>query len=535
MSPFSRLSPIPSLPSYTGSYSVGTQDVEIPISDLSLPTFPLDPKLSSISFRLFYPCEPVQKKRTKLVYWLPEPQVEYWRAYARFMQASPWLASLLSYVPFFRLIHYTVIPAIRDAVPLRPPPKNDRKWPVMIFSHGLGGSKNAYSYICGSLASHGLVVVAPDHRDGSAPISFINESATGPRKVVEYKHIAHESTPEVEAGRDLQLKIRCWELGLVHDALLQINSGHNIRNFLAKDCTDNHLAAFHSLLDIVTPGKIAWSGHSFGAATMVQFVKSIFYGDSSLYNVPPSSQLSSQITPSSPIALLDLWTLPLQSRSTASLWSKPLPAYSSPAHTTTQPPSRPLAILSEAFYKWSSNLLKTLRAISPSSDTASSNRKIKPYIFYPISSAHLSQSDFGVLFPWVTRKVMKAEEPERTMRLNVRAILESLRISGITVADTSKLDMEIHGDEEGAKVAELGSEDGLALGQDHKILARDGSVRGWIAIDPERRQWEQTMNGHAEEAGKQNGHAINGHAANGHVKEVKGPDEAVMKGEVMKS
>ena len=92
---FSRLSPIPSFPPYSGPYSVGTQDVEIPVSELSSPVSAPDPQVSTISFRLFYPCE--SEKRAKSVYWLPEPQGEYLRAYYRFMQASPWLASLLRY------------------------------------------------------------------------------------------------------------------------------------------------------------------------------------------------------------------------------------------------------------------------------------------------------------------------------------------------------------------------------------------------------------------------------------------------------
>lgn len=38
----------------------------------------------------------------------------------------------------------------------------------MVFSHGLGGSRNSYCHLLGSLASHGVVVVAAEHRDGSA-------------------------------------------------------------------------------------------------------------------------------------------------------------------------------------------------------------------------------------------------------------------------------------------------------------------------------------------------------------------------------
>ncbi|KAL9634771.1 MAG: hypothetical protein Q9164_003888 [Protoblastenia rupestris] len=532
---FSSLSPIPSFPPYTGPYTVGTQDVEIPISELPSFVPAPDPSISTINFRLFYPCEKQQLKRAKSVYWLPEPQNEYWRAYARFLQAGPWLATILSYIPVFRLINHSTIPVVRNAKPLIPPHKNNGRWPVTVFSHGLGGSKNAYSHICGSLASHGLVVVAPDHRDGSTPISFVKDSIQGHRKAVNYESIAHESSPEVEEARNLQLRIRCWELGLVYEALLKIDGSGEATNTLAAHASDDHLSALKSLLDVHNPGQISWAGHSFGATTIVQFVKSVFYGGSPLFTAPSSSQLSRQIKPASPITLLDLWTLPLLFPSASNLWAKPLPAYSGSGRDVRASASPPLAILSEAFYKWSSNLRTTIQAVSPSSDTPLSNENIKPSIFYPKSSAHLSQSDFGILFSRLTKRLLKAEEPERTMRLNVRAILESLRRSGIPVAETSKLDMEIHEDQEGAKTPEPQGEGGLAVGQDHKILATDGNVRGWIAIDPEKEQRKFMLNGHAKEHDKLTGYATNGHATNGHVKEPKGPDEAVMQNEVMKS
>ena len=92
---FSRLNPVPSFPAYTGPYSVGTQEVEIPISNLQTECLPPDPSITTLTFRVFYPCQPAKPKP---VYWLPSPQGEYFRAYARFLSAGPRLASLLSWV-----------------------------------------------------------------------------------------------------------------------------------------------------------------------------------------------------------------------------------------------------------------------------------------------------------------------------------------------------------------------------------------------------------------------------------------------------
>ena len=404
-----------------------------------------------------------------------------------------------------------------------------------MFSHGLGGSRNAYSHITGSLASHGVVVIAPEHRDGSGPIAFIRDAGGQQTRPVDYVTLPHSKSREVLDARDKQLRIRLWELGLVHEALLKMDRGDELHNLAADSppksgSSDNDLAMFSSNLQVHTPGSISWSGHSFGAATIVQFVKSVFYRRAPpssdytpLYTPSENSSIARQITPSTHISLLDLWILPLRSWATRWLWDQPLPCYS---------PGGPggsnlLVIMSEAFFKWESNLNHLKQAVSehPSKErgsSGSSSRMPPPYIFYPVSSAHLGQSDFGVLFPWLTKKAFNAVEPERTLRLNVRAILEVMRHNGIEVADTSSIDMEeevkgkhklANGHANGHVHGSIDTK-GTSLGQDHKILAADGSVRGWVAlsVDGER-------------------HA--GEASNKSTDAAADPQEAVMSGEVM--
>src|SRR4051794_15488185 len=79
------------------------------------------------------------------------------------------------YVP--QLLYHIKIPAYGDA-PLLNAPTTSRRWPVVIFSHGLGGSRTAYSHIVGSIASYGAVVIAPEHRDGSGPVSFVSQTSS---------------------------------------------------------------------------------------------------------------------------------------------------------------------------------------------------------------------------------------------------------------------------------------------------------------------------------------------------------------------
>ncbi|ORY12414.1 platelet-activating factor acetylhydrolase [Clohesyomyces aquaticus] len=470
-----KLNPTPAFPSYTGPYNVGSTDVEIPVNLLDSPTqFSTD--ISTVSFRVFYPCTPESHQRA--VRWIPSPQREYIGAYARFLGANSAFSQLFSVLP--QLLYFISIPVHTNATLLEPPTKS-KKWPVMIFSHGLGGSRNSYSHIVGSLASHGMVVIAPDHRDGSSPISFINGADGKVAKPVEYRKVAHKASTEVYESRDEQLRIRLWELSLIHDALLKIDSGtplENIHQQHAKVAHGDLFSMFSGKIAVQEPGSISFSGHSFGAATMVQFVKSAFYRASTsnetyrpLFAPGPDSSIVRQITPATPVMLLDLWCLPIQSPDTTWLKEKPMPCY-----TVATGGSNLLAILSEAFYKWNGNFVDTMRTIAK--PVGNDPGQPGPHVFYPISSAHLSQSDFGVLFPWVTTKIFGAKEPERVLELNVRAMLQVLRNSYVEVANTSIEDLEL--DQEGgphqAKIE-------AGISNDKKILStKKDAVRGWMSL-----------------------------------------------------
>lgn len=379
----------------------------------------------------------------------------------------------------------------------------------MIFSHGLGGNRNAYSHIAGSLASHGVVVICPEHRDGSAAVSFIRDPALqnkffrrSQRHVVPYIRISHDSTPETWDARNQQLKVRLWELGLIHEAIMDIDSGLDMNNMNASTPAAS-LAQFGSKLNVQEPGSIIFGGHSFGATTIVQFLKSTYYAgtpelkaiEEPLFQPVMDCRLRAQITPQNPTILLDMWCFPLIASSTSALYHLPLPVYA-------DVPSAPggsalLAIESETFFKWTEHLHVTARVLSPDPAAPvvtpaaferpeSGVRLPEPNVFYVVNSAHLSQSDFGVLFPWLTKKVFGAEEPERALRLNMRALLQMLRINNIPVARTWVGDLI-----DGAHVDKLGIDTNVDKGvndgieDDKAILARSGNdnVEYWKWID----------------------------------------------------
>lgn len=364
----------------------------------------------------------------------------------------------------------------------------------MIFSHGLGGSRNAYSHLVGSIASHGVIVIAPEHRDGSAPISYIRDvpsnnsisekaSAKRSKRTVDYTRVSHTPSPEVEASRNAQLKVRLWELGAIHESLLQLDLGKDLNNL---NTSSSSLSVFKGLMDVHTPGKIAFAGHSFGAATVSQLVKSTFYAPKTaeapaeyeaLFSPSSRSAITSQITPKTPLVLLDMWCMPLRAATTRWLWNLPFPCYSS---ADAPGGEAVLAVESQAFFKWGEHLRATKRFLSPDPSVTkydyrrAGQKWTEPNLFYATTSAHLSQSDFGMLFPWVTKKVFGSEEPERLMKLNVRAILQMLRAQDLEVSSTSAEDMES---------SEIGKE-GVETTDDSKILERSRKevVRGWIWI-----------------------------------------------------
>lgn len=480
---------VPKFPEFSGPYKVGTIDVEIPLDELRSPSpSPLDDdsKVKTILYRIFYPCDPETKN--EYADWLPQPQRAYLAGYCRLLNVKSNVASCLSYIP--NPFSFIKIPARIDAPILKANNLNNR-WPVMIFSHGLGGTRNTYSFIAGSISSYGMIVITPEHRDGSAPISFIRNlspEAKGLKQTlsddqsVDYIQLPHVASSTVEEARNSQLKIRLWELGLVHDSLLKINDGIPIKNLSPSSFI---LDSVKGMMDLETPGKISFAGHSFGAATITQFVKSTFYA-SSVYQAPKdfeplfkpdsTATITKQIIESTPVILLDVWCLPLKAETTRWLWNRPLPSYNnekSPGGKVI------LAIESASFYNWDEHLQTTKKLLSPSPSSSINLEAVRndistwkePYFYYAENSAHISQSDFGLLYPSITNKFLGCEEPERLMMLQVRAIVQFLRNQDIEISPLSSKDKEINKNNEGIE-----SDD------DTYILGDKQQVRGWIRI-----------------------------------------------------
>ncbi|KAL9115992.1 MAG: hypothetical protein Q9227_000360 [Pyrenula ochraceoflavens] len=497
---------IPSFPPFQGPFAVGTKEYEIPVSEIPASSSPPKAGISTIKFRLFFPTEKASasSSKQKSILWLPDPQHKWVKAYAAFLGLSPRISNILSWFPNF--LSYIRIQAIKDA-PLKATLQPQSRYPTLIFSHGLGGSFNTYSYFLGSLASHGIICCAPEHRDQSAPISVIRNDKDKTTIDIKYQAYAHDPRPEIFSARNEQLSIRLWELELIYTALQHLNDGNkpltNLADSPNKSSSSpppNGTPDFTNTLDL-SPGHVIWSGHSFGATTIVQFLKTVFYSQSisttsnnnafPLHRPAASSSIHSQITAESPTVLLDLWTMPLADPCTKSLWDLPLPCYSSPPppppppnNPSTSTPHKPgtttLAIMSSEFHSYTKILSRTISVLSPPSPsnpspTPSSSPPTHPTssntiakLFYTRNSAHMSQSDFGLLFRWAMKRWLRVEDPEWVLRVNVGAVVEFIRGFGWGAQE----------------VAESGVDgvDGLLDDGDEGGGEKDGVGKGWVRV-----------------------------------------------------
>ena len=210
--------------------------------------------------RMFYPCENGGKARPA---WLPQPSMEYAKGYANFLKQPVMPTSLAIAMAMYN----TAIPAIENGVPAPKENLEAGKMPVMIFSHGLGGSRNAYSQWCGSMASYGIFVAAIEHRDGSAPISIVN-APSNKQFSVPYRRIT-EYNEHTKDYRTSQLTQRTYEVSKLVGLLRDINHGK------LEGVTDDMkglVDMFKGLLN-TKKGEFIMAGHSFGAATTVAACK----------------------------------------------------------------------------------------------------------------------------------------------------------------------------------------------------------------------------------------------------------------------
>ncbi|KAK4239074.1 platelet-activating factor acetylhydrolase, isoform II-domain-containing protein [Achaetomium macrosporum] len=312
------------------------------------------------------------------------------------------------------------------------------QFPVVIFSHGLGGSRTLYSSICGELASFGLVVVAMEHRDGSGARTFVNKSGmhgdlesqgldhtsdapeneknapkrrrrgeTKPYYKIDYlvpKDNAQDTSPHNPNGvdkelREAQIEMRLAEIEEAFYVLDLINSGNGEEVYRKNLRKRSNIGSSSVGLDGIDwqdwvgrldLGNVTMMGHSFGGATTVQALR------------------SEKLTWITQGILLDPWG----------------PA--TPECTEQRSVHKPvLSIGSEAFMHWQQNFDCVKQVCREARDAGT-----LAWMTTVRGSTHLSQTDFAVLYPnWMSFFMKTIVDPERAIYLTVHTALEFLKIT----------------------------------------------------------------------------------------------------------
>ena len=254
------------LPLPTGPHAVGYQDV-----------MTAGPAEDGVFVRLYYPSvHPLTETVKKHSLWPLWSDDDYLVGFVKFMQAM--LARWPSWAPRGEFLYIDQVSYIAPIMHLGcthvwkllngrvfcPILKNakisrEKRWPLVVFSHGMGCSRFAYSRICTDLASHGFVVAATEHREGSAALSFSMER--GQKVWINHRRVSEEE--KEYAVRNGQLQLRISEIIRTLNLMEELEKGSNVSNVL-EDRSEYDLTMFKNTMDISNP---IMAGHSYGGAT----------------------------------------------------------------------------------------------------------------------------------------------------------------------------------------------------------------------------------------------------------------------------
>lgn len=231
--------------------------------------------------------------------------------------------------------------------------------PLVVFSHGLGGTRSAYSVLLSELASRGLTVLAVEHNDGT---SSITRGGRHYRSLTKEEKAADEGL----ALRTTQIEHRLEELRLVLSAACgPVTEQAGPVALLRRDLTGCG----------ADTSKIYLVGHSFGAATVLA----------------ASARTSGAVG----CIAMDAWTFPLTA----------IPSLPWPIKLTT-----PFLFLDSESFQWANNLDR-IKVLVDGAEACGAHVMIR-------NTGHQNFSDFPLFAPLLIQKVMKSagrEDPRRAL------------------------------------------------------------------------------------------------------------------------
>ncbi|KAM7173673.1 platelet-activating factor acetylhydrolase isoform 1-T1 [Macrochelys suwanniensis] len=349
-----------SIPEGKGPYSVGCTDLMT------------DHTIQGSFFRLYYPSQNgTSCEETK---WIPRK--EYYRGLSDFLNVYRMLGETV----FQYYVGSVTCPAKWNAAF-----KPGEKYPLIIFSHGLGAFRTIYSAICIEMASRGFIVAAVEHRDKSSSATYyykenpVSEAREEVTENWEEEWIYYRKLRQGEQEfplRHQQLQQRTEESIKALDLILDINSGKHVVNVLPLNFD------WTLLKGSIDSDRIAVMGHSFGAATAIE-------------------TLSKEARFKCGIAL-DAWMLPLDDQ----VYSR--------VH-------QPLLFINSEKFQWASNVLKMKKLYSTGTERKMITIK---------GSVHQSFPDFTFLAGTFVGKIFKLKgeiDPNIAIDISNKASLAFLQ------------------------------------------------------------------------------------------------------------
>ncbi|PBK76340.1 hypothetical protein ARMSODRAFT_874734 [Armillaria solidipes] len=274
------------LPDCHDPYSVGATTFVTPVrrsrmyGSARLPNGQPALVLDEVAFTAYYPANMADKSWTLRlgIDWLNRPLNETWRGFVDF--ASQRFPSWLLWAFVYLFAAFIQVPVYRNAPLLR-----TKQWPLVVFSHGLAGASTAYSQICSRIAASGRVVLAIEHRDGTAPAcitrEWITDNIRTPR-VVRYlreedvgwekDHLSDSQYPL----RKLQLTFRKDEVYLAHSAFSSLvrKDGNLLLETIDGSVIDwdSWWAHENEAEPVQCIENVTFAGHSFGGCTTFHII-----------------------------------------------------------------------------------------------------------------------------------------------------------------------------------------------------------------------------------------------------------------------
>jgi len=136
-----------------------------------------------IVVRIFYPVDKDEAVGCERAAWLPQTYgtegITYAQAYARAILKVGVNSTLLGSLGFAPMMTRVRTRTLAGA----PLSSACESLTPLVFSHGLVGTRSCYSTICVEIASHGFLVVAPEHSDGSAALNVLPDGTR-----IDFKH-----------------------------------------------------------------------------------------------------------------------------------------------------------------------------------------------------------------------------------------------------------------------------------------------------------------------------------------------------------